>query len=410
MWKPTAPVRPGGLAQPSNLQSVGGGVFGLQLPKSKAGSGVAGAAGAAKPKPKAFSMDDDEEESAAAAPAGPVQLASIRAQKYAREAAKVLAENPDAFAYDELFEDDHSMRKRQAVQEPLRLGAATGASGAAAPAGGSSAARVSGITGAPRYIEALLNKSAARKLEAEAIYERSQLRARAQDDEEHADKEKFVTAAFREKIAAQEALRAQQEEQDRRDEAAERLRAKGGAGGTSLAMQASRAILNSRAGISTPAEPAPAAHAAASTASTTEAASSTSAAVAPRSSGSKHPRDEEAGGSSAERDSTRSVGAWPESSSSDSGLPSDAKRARTAEHDAAASSVAPASTAASDGASSQSGASAAAALPVPAAEDIHTAALVAVATRLCSIEARRKKIDEARERMLARRQAAGVAS
>jgi coiled-coil domain-containing protein 55 len=383
-------------------------VFGLQLPKSKAAPQAGAAAGTAKKKPKAFSMDDEDEDDEAAAAArarvGPTQLASIRAQKYAREAARVLEQDPSAFAYDELFDEKEdsnaSLRRREALPQPTRLGMVASSSGGARVA--SVAAAAAPAAAAPsRYIESLLAKAAVRKLEAEAVYERQQLRARAADDEEHADKEKFVTAAFREKMAAADAARAKLEEQDRSDEAAERLRAKGGAAGASLAMQASRAILNSRAGVApmsveedaianatTAASAAGAAPRAAA-----PAASSASSDPSPSSAGvgSKHPRDTHDDGK--QRDSR------PPSP--------DAKRARTtaaAESDASPRDSAVAAAIPDAAAITAPPSTAATALP-----DVRTAALAAVEAKLTSAAARSSKAEEARARLLARKQAAGAA-
>jgi hypothetical protein len=421
MWKAGAPGRPSGLSQGSNLQSVSGGVFGLQLPKSKAAPQAGAAAGTAKPKPKAFSMDDEDEDDEAAAAArarvGPTQLASIRAQKYAREAARVLEQDPSAFAYDELFdekeESNASLRRREALPQPTRLGMVASSSGGGARVASVAAAAAPAAAAPSRYIESLLAKAAVRKLEAEAVYERQQLRARAADDDEHADKEKFVTAAFREKMAEADAARAKLEEQDRRDEAAERLRAKGGAAGASLAMQASRAILNSRAGVA-PTSVEEDATATASTAAAAAgvalpaaapAASSAASGPSPSSSsaGSKHPRDTQ------DDDQQR-----------DSRPPSpDAKRARTAA--AAAESGASHRDSATAAAAQPVTASPAAAIPDAAATathpstaatalpDVRTAALAAVEAKLTSAAARTSKAEEARARLLARKQAAGAA-
>jgi len=398
---------PNGTRVQSNMASATvGGVraFGLQLPKSKQTPGAAATA----LKPKAFAMDDDEEEAPPTAYA-PTQMASIRAQKLAREQARVLEENPDAFSYDDLFETESSMKKREVVAPVTRLGMAVGASAAASAAAASSSAAAPAAPS--RYISALLSKSASRKLEAEAIYERNLLKERAADDALHEGKEKFVTAAFREQQAQQEALRKQQEEQDRRDEAAERVRAKGGAGSAALALQASRAILEARAGGAAPvtASAAVAAPPASLTAAPTSAAaalptaSSITAAPAAASSrstsGTKHSRSDSTEGARTEEPAHMER--------AEDGAAPEAKRAKTSalETHPAASTTATVDANVSVPAAAPTAPAAPAASAAADAADVQSLALAKVAAALASSSTRMSKAEEAKARLLARKQA-----
>jgi len=216
--------------------AAGGGVkrYGLQpLPLSKRASTV-----------KAFQMNDDDDETTESTSAQPAQYASIRAKKLAKEAAAVLAEDPHAFDYDDVYEEEIASKKPQQAAPAARLGLG---GGSAAPST-SSTAPTPAPAAPSRYISSLLAKSAQRKLEQETIYERNLLRERAKEDELYGDKEKFVTGAYRQQLEEQERLRKQLEEQDRRDEAAERVRMSGGMGAAGLGMSAAKAMLSSRAG------------------------------------------------------------------------------------------------------------------------------------------------------------------
>ncbi|URD78313.1 coiled-coil domain-containing protein 55 [Musa troglodytarum] len=71
-----------------------------------------------------------------------------------------------------------------------------------------------------KYIEALMEKAKLREREHEIVYERKLLKERSKDDHLYADKEKFVTSAYKKKLAEQakwleeERLRQIREERD----------------------------------------------------------------------------------------------------------------------------------------------------------------------------------------------------
>lgn len=386
MWKKPAPST--GAHPLSNLQGAtgAGGVraFGLQLPKSK--QTVAATAG--KPPVRAFSMgDDDDDDGSGAAPA-PAQLASIRAKKYAKEAERVLAEAPDAFSYDETFDAEAARKKHVPTGPVSRLGLT---SAAAASAAGSAPAPAPAAPS--RYISALLNKAAQRKLEADAVYERNLLKERAADDALHAGKEKFLTAGFRAKLAEQEAVRAKQEEQDRRDEAAERLRARGGAAAAGLGLAASRMLLESRAAGPAGAAAAAEAEAAPISAPAAPHAPSSAAATPAASVSSKHARS-----SSPDRDSKSAGDEEPSAKR----IRTDAVPAATTASSAAVGFAAPAAPSAVD--SAPAGIAAAPAAPAAPTPSIKEDALASVAARLTSARNPLSKAEEAKARLLARKQ------
>ncbi|KAK6163629.1 hypothetical protein DH2020_000493 [Rehmannia glutinosa] len=72
----------------------------------------------------------------------------------------------------------------------------------------------------PRYIQALMNKAKQREKEHEIIYERKLAKERSKDEDLYADKDKFVTSAYKKKLAEQakwleeERLREMREEKE----------------------------------------------------------------------------------------------------------------------------------------------------------------------------------------------------
>lgn len=55
----------------------------------------------------------------------------------------------------------------------------------------------------PRYIQALMDKAKVREREHEIIYERKLAKERSKEDHLFADKDKFVTGAYKRKLAEQ---------------------------------------------------------------------------------------------------------------------------------------------------------------------------------------------------------------
>ncbi len=72
----------------------------------------------------------------------------------------------------------------------------------------------------PKYIQALIKKAEQRQREHEIIYEKKLAKERSKDDHLYADKDKFVTSAYKKKLAEQakwmeeERMRQLQEEKE----------------------------------------------------------------------------------------------------------------------------------------------------------------------------------------------------
>lgn len=202
--RPSRALREGAMSdpKPSSDASFGGATklsYGLNLnlnaPK-KAGAGAGAPAKGKKPPPTlaAFAMgdsdddDDDEDESAAAAKARANRevlkqqeaLAAKRrrdAEAAAKATAQALSQDATAFDYDSVYDDIQKSRgMKTQVQNAER------------------------VERKSRYIEDLLAKAETRKKENDISYERRLLKERLKEDHLYADKDKFVTAAYRAKL------------------------------------------------------------------------------------------------------------------------------------------------------------------------------------------------------------------
>lgn len=124
--------------------------------------------------------------------------------KYAKEAEQI---DPSIYSYDAVYDSIKAQREKK-------------------PAGGEKGG--SGGGGGSRYMEALLRSAEIRKRDQLRARDRKLAREREAEGDEYADKEKFVTAAYR---AQQEEIRRMEEEEARREkEEEERRRRNGGAG------------------------------------------------------------------------------------------------------------------------------------------------------------------------------------
>ena len=170
--------------------------YGLNLPKKKPAANTAHG-GARKPTLAAFACDseDDEDDGGVNGGANDAAAQRARANKEVKrqqeallakqrrdteaEAARAAALNQDAsaFEYDAVFDDIQKSRgqKVKALDEER-------------------------VERKSRYIGDLIAKAEARKVESDISYERRLLKERLKDDHLYADKEKFVTAAYREKL------------------------------------------------------------------------------------------------------------------------------------------------------------------------------------------------------------------
>lgn len=88
---------------------------------------------------------------------------------------KTLEEDPMAFDYDGVYDEMKSSAARARVQDQSKR--------------------------EPKYITAIIETSKKREREHETIYERKLLKERSKDDHMYEDKEKFVTSAYKQKLA-----------------------------------------------------------------------------------------------------------------------------------------------------------------------------------------------------------------
>ncbi|GJX78043.1 nuclear speckle splicing regulatory protein 1-like protein [Tanacetum coccineum] len=90
---------------------------------------------------------------------------------------KALEEDPSAFAYDEIYDEMLEKKALPVAQDRQER--------------------------KPRYIQALIEKTKVREREHEIIYERKLAKERSKEDHLFGDKEKFVTGAYKRKLAEQ---------------------------------------------------------------------------------------------------------------------------------------------------------------------------------------------------------------
>ncbi|XP_051134221.1 uncharacterized protein LOC127253607 [Andrographis paniculata] len=90
---------------------------------------------------------------------------------------KALEEDPSAFDYDGVYDDMKEKQILPKVQDRQDK--------------------------KPKYIQALMEKAKKREREHEIIYERKLAKERSQDEHLYADKDKFVTSAYKKKLAEQ---------------------------------------------------------------------------------------------------------------------------------------------------------------------------------------------------------------
>ncbi|TPX35978.1 hypothetical protein SmJEL517_g01810 [Synchytrium microbalum] len=124
---------------------------------------------------------------------------SSRSSAVEQEHAKALEEDPTVFDYDGVYETLKSAEDSKRKQR---------SQGGGGDSGGDRK---------PRYMANLIKAAEARKLESERVEERKVQREREAEGEMYADKEKFVTAAFRERQAELKRL----EEEEKKKEALE---------------------------------------------------------------------------------------------------------------------------------------------------------------------------------------------
>lgn len=145
------------------------------------------------PPPKAFGLDDDgggdddvEEEISR-------QASKNRALKEIEEQQrKALAEDPNVFDYDGCYDEMKQKSVRRKVQDRADT--------------------------QPKYIHKLIHKAEERKREHDIIYERKLAKERSKEDHLFADKEKYVTGAYKKQLEERQRWTREQALRDLRDE------------------------------------------------------------------------------------------------------------------------------------------------------------------------------------------------
>ena len=140
---------------------------------------------------------DDEEDQAQDIAKVDQELARQRQLESARilaESQSALSANPEIFDYDSYVDSKPDPNQRSKLP---RIIAHPDAKVLAVPYLCSTKI----FSKQSRYVANIMNVSKAREIEKDRIYERKLLKERKQEDELFGDKEKFVTGAYREKLA-----------------------------------------------------------------------------------------------------------------------------------------------------------------------------------------------------------------
>ena len=142
----------------------------------------------------AFSLDDDDDNDIGTTSSSVKtdQLSSTNRlglnPKIQRDIEQALEQDPNIYAYDEVYEQVSStVQQEQKREEKKRR------------------ERETNINRQPKYVAGLLEKSRERAKEYERIQERRIQREREQEGDLYADKEVFVTPAYKEKLAERQA-------------------------------------------------------------------------------------------------------------------------------------------------------------------------------------------------------------
>lgn len=126
------------------------------------------------PKPAGFADDDDDdvEKEISRHASKNKSLRDIEQQHK-----KALEEDPSVFDYDGVYDEMKEKAVRPRAQDRQER--------------------------KPRYIQALMEKAKQREREHEVVYERKLAKERSKDDHLFADKDKFITSAYKKKLAEQ---------------------------------------------------------------------------------------------------------------------------------------------------------------------------------------------------------------
>lgn len=168
--------------------------YGLQLRAPQSTAGTAKKALPPPKRPSIFNQDDDDEDNVEKAIAR--QAAKNRSLKEVELQHKAaLEQDSTVFAYDEVYDDFKaaSTTSKATEQEHNK----------------------------PKYITKLLDKAKVRQQEQEIIYERKLLKERQKEDHLYGDKDKFVTSAYKKKLAEQAKWLEEERLRELREQAAE---------------------------------------------------------------------------------------------------------------------------------------------------------------------------------------------
>nr|XP_018685615.1 PREDICTED: nuclear speckle splicing regulatory protein 1-like [Musa acuminata subsp. malaccensis]XP_018685616.1 PREDICTED: nuclear speckle splicing regulatory protein 1-like [Musa acuminata subsp. malaccensis] len=147
-----------------------------------------------RPPPPAFAFGGGDDEDDVEREISRQASKNKSLQKIEEQHKKAMEEDPSVFDYDGVYDEMKGKIARPKVQDRTERKS--------------------------KYIETLMEKAKQREREHEIVYERKLLKERSKDDHLFADKEKFVTSAYKKKLAEQakwldeERLRQIREERD----------------------------------------------------------------------------------------------------------------------------------------------------------------------------------------------------
>ena len=149
----------------------------------------------------AFSLDDDDNiETSTASTKPPTSSRLALNPKAQRDIEQALEQDPNIYEYDEVYEQVSStVQQEQKREEKKRL------------------ERESNTIREPKYIAGLLEKNKQREKEFERVKERLIQRERELEGDMYADKEVFVTSAYKAKLAERQADLEREKLEDKRE-------------------------------------------------------------------------------------------------------------------------------------------------------------------------------------------------
>lgn len=148
----------------------------------------------------AFSLDDDDDDAQANVPISKTKKLPALNPKTQRDIEQALEEDPNIYEYDEVYEQVSStVQQEQKREEKRRI------------------ERESNTARQPKYVAGLLEKNKQREKEHERVKERQIQRERELEGDLYADKEVFVTAAYKAKLVERQADLAREKLEDKRE-------------------------------------------------------------------------------------------------------------------------------------------------------------------------------------------------